>query len=146
MGSLQAHERTQEKNEEIRKDTFTGIGYGRAGFHGKGCDRGRGRCHFNGQGRQSFSAQKVNKKNVKCYNWKQFGHVKSNCWNQASYVEEESQESKLFMAHIYTNEVSDNAWFVDSGCLNHTTYNKSPFKELRDKKRIQVDGKDTIAA
>ena len=95
------------KGEENSKHVSNGgRGRGRGGFHGRGCGRGRGRGHFDGQERQSqerqsFSEQRRNKSSVQCYNCKKFGHVKANCWNQASYVEEESQESKLFMAHFH---------------------------------------------
>lgn len=34
------------------------------------------------------------------------------------------------MAFFSTNEVSNDVWFVNSGCLNHMTDDISLFKEL----------------
>lgn len=151
MGSLQAHEarlnRSQDKNEEkvfqvkgeaSKNDESVGRGHGRGSFRGRGRGRSRGRGCSNWQERQSQVEEKGNKNGARCYNCKKFGHVKANCRNQASYVEEESQESKLFMAHLYTNKVSHDAWFVDSGCSNHMTGNRLLFKELDESQKLQV--------
>ncbi|XP_074585493.1 uncharacterized protein LOC141841246 [Curcuma longa] len=165
MGSLQAHEarrtRSVEKNDEKtfqvkgeieKKEDFVGRGCGRGGFRGRG--RGRGRSNFD---RQFNGDQKWNKNSVQCYGCKRFGHIKTNCRNssQANYVQEGNEESKLFMVHSNSNEVQNDIWFLDSGCSNHMTGNKSLFKELDesqkmlvrlgDNKQIQVEGKDTIA-
>lgn len=58
------------------------------------------------------------------------------------------------MIHIYANKVSNDVWFADSGCSDHTINYKSLFKELdesqklqvrlEDNKQMQVDGKGII--
>ncbi|KAE8712717.1 Detected protein of unknown function [Hibiscus syriacus] len=83
-----------------------------------------------------------------------------NCWRrskqeQASYVEQEDDEIKLFMAYQENAASHRNIWFLDSGCSNHITGVKSLFNEidetfkqkvtLEDNKQIQVEGKCNVA-
>ncbi|XP_038685787.1 uncharacterized protein LOC119985569 [Tripterygium wilfordii] len=79
----------------------------------------------------------------------------ANCWSreeQANYVEENEEESMLFMVHSSANDVSNEVWFLDSGCSKHMSGVRSMFKELDeshklqvrlgDNKPIQVEGKE----
>ena len=83
--------------------------------------------------------------------------MKADCWKrekQASYVEKIEENSKLFMTHSQIHNISNDIWFLDSGCSNHMSGIKSIFRDidethklnvrLGDNKQIQVEGKGTI--
>ncbi|XP_073301409.1 uncharacterized protein [Primulina huaijiensis] len=169
-----AFQASQVKGEIEKKENFAERIRGRGSFRGRGRGRGRGRssgqerqffgdqkwnkstvqCY--GQERQPFGDQKWNKSSVQCYECQKFGHIKANCpdGSQANYANEEKQESKLFMVHSHSNDLQNDVWFLDSGCPNHMTGNKSLFKELDESQKmqvrlgdnelIQVEGKVTI--
>ena len=69
-------------------------------------------------------------------------------------MEENEENSKLFMTHSQVNDISNDIWFLDSGCSNHMSGIKSIFRDidethklnvrLGDNKQIQVEGKGTI--
>ena len=173
MSSLQAHEerllRSNEKNEEKafqvkgesqkeKMESSAGRGRGRGGFPGRGHGRGQGR----GEARGRFSENKQNKSLIQCHYCKKFGHKQAYCWNkqkdennQTSFAEKTDEESKLFMALFCDGEVSNDVWFLDIGCYNHMSTMRSLFKELDeskksevrlgDNKKIQVEGKGTVA-
>ncbi|KAL4354891.1 hypothetical protein GQ457_06G009200 [Hibiscus cannabinus] len=75
-----------------------------------------------------------------------------NCWYKDENKEE---ERKLFMAIYNVDDVSNDVWFVDSGCSNHMTSVRSMFKDLDesykikvtlgDNKQVQVEGKGIVA-
>ncbi|XP_070028808.1 uncharacterized protein [Nicotiana sylvestris] len=146
MGSLQSHEsrinKSIEKNEEQAfqvkegppiqnekspKQRTQGCG-GRGAFRRRG--RGRGRGQF-GRGRNG----------QQCYNCHKFGHIEANCWykkNQASYAEEEQEESMFFMARSTIMDHKIGIWFVDNGCSHHMSGERSAFRELDETKRRQI--------
>ena len=173
LGSLQAHEarlnRPVEKHEEkafqvkgeasySREFDKAAVGRGR----GRGAFRGKSRCKGRGRGRafeqrHSTNEQKGNSSGIQCYHYKKFGHVKADCWykeKQVNFAKKNDEESKLFMAHYDTNEVTSDVWFVDNGCSNHMSGMKGIFKELDetqkisinlgDNKDIQVEGKGMV--
>ena len=174
MSSLQTHEerlnRKQEKEEEKafqvkgevskEKTEFShGRGNGRGGYRGRG--RG-GRFGGRGRGRSSEQRSFNQKSSIQCYHCKKFGHKESECWaksrgesKRANFVEKDDVEETLFMAHFLEKEAIHDVWFVDSGCSNHMCNDQSMFEELDtnqksevrlgDNKKVQVDGKSTIA-
>ncbi|KAJ8752089.1 hypothetical protein K2173_001764 [Erythroxylum novogranatense] len=170
MSSLQAHEdrlnaseeNVEEKAFQLTEESFfigrsensrtRGHG-GRGGFQGRG--RGRGRGSSGGDRRQSKSG-------IECYYCKKFGHREADCWtkqrdeqNQASFTEKPEEESNMFMAHSLADAVSNDVWFIDSGCSNHMTGIRQLFKQLDesqksevrlgDDKLMKVEGRGTIA-
>ena len=83
--------------------------------------------------------------------------MKADCWKrekQASYVEENEENSKLIMTHSQVHDISNDIWFLDSRCSNHMSGIKSIFRDideihklkvrLEDSKQIQMEGKGTI--
>ncbi|KAJ7949808.1 Retrovirus-related Pol polyprotein from transposon TNT 1-94 [Quillaja saponaria] len=167
QGSSKAHEsrinKSLEKNEERafqmkeespiqnEKSPEQGTqGRGRGAFRGKGRGKGRGQYGWTNSRRSG----------MQCHHCHRFGHIEANCWyknNQASYVEEEEEDNMLFIAHSTIVDHEIGVWFVDSGCSNHMSREKSAFKKLDetkkkkgriwlgDNKEIQVEGKGTIA-
>ncbi|XP_031253080.1 uncharacterized protein LOC116111015 [Pistacia vera] len=157
MSSLHAHEerlnRSHDKNEEKafqvkvessqkgKAENFSekkqGRGDNYGGFHGRGRGRGRGRGQF-GEYRQ-------NKSSIWCHYCNKLGHKEADCWakqknanSQANFAEKADEDSKLFMAHFCNNVVSDDVWFLDSGCSNHMTGTRSLFKELDESQKSKV--------
>ena len=69
-------------------------------------------------------------------------------------MEKNEENSKLFMTHSQVHDISNDIWFLDSGCSNHMSGIKSIFRDidethklnvrLGDNKQIQVEGKGTI--
>ena len=69
-------------------------------------------------------------------------------------MEKNEENSKLFMTHSQVHNISNDIWFLDSGCSNHMLGIKSIFRDidethklnvrLGDNKQIQVEGKGTI--
>lgn len=165
MGSLQSHEsrinksteRTEEQAFQVKeqpqiqneKSLEQGVqGRGRGSFRGRGRGRGRSQSKWTNSRRNG----------VQCYNCHRFGHIEANCWyknDQAGYVEEEEEESMLFMARSTTIDHKTDVWFVDSGCSHHMTGDRKGFKELDetkkrriwlgDNKEIQVEGEGIVA-
>ena len=48
------------------------------------------------------------------------------------------EDNHLFIAHSSTGATSDDVWFVDSGCSNHTSGTKSLFRELDESQKSEV--------
>lgn len=95
--------------------------------------RGRGRGSFRGRGRGRGS----NRATIECFKCHKLGHYQSECptWNNnANYVELSEKEELLLMAFV--EEVGSQRecmWFLDSGCSNHMTGDKSWFTNLDEK-------------
>lgn len=62
-------------------------------------------------------------------------------WLTSKFCERKKREkeSKLFMVSSHSNEVQNDVWFLDSGCSNHMTNNKSLFKEHDDPQKCKLD-------
>ena len=104
-----------------------------------------------GRGRPSTSVQ--------CYHCQKFGHIARFCINKTAeerdnnFINLEDDGDTMFMI-LSTQEVSVNdTWYLDSGCNNHMTGNKSIFvqiverqKEVRtgDDKKLNVQGIEDI--
>ena len=150
-------------------------------FRGGRQARGRGRgWNFRGRGRGSVdrspgdegNSQKYRickrsnhveencwfKGKPQCHNCKKFGHLQRDCrfknTQQASRVEEKDDEANLFYACQNALEQENEVWFLDSGCTNHMTGNKSIFHKMDasissqvkmgNGVLVQVKGKGTI--
>ncbi|KAL5837969.1 hypothetical protein ACOSQ3_015138 [Xanthoceras sorbifolium] len=88
---------------------------------------GRGRGNFKGRGRQSF-----NKTTVECYCCHKLGHFQWECPSkekEANYAE--TQEEMLLMAYLDGNkDMTEDVWYLDSGCSNHMCGMKNFFSDL----------------
>ncbi|KAH0709243.1 hypothetical protein KY284_010670 [Solanum tuberosum] len=105
------------------------------GIHGRG--KGSFRGTWRGGGRSQSSWTNSRKCGMQCYNCNRFGHIQANCWyknDQASYVEEEEEESMFFMARSSTIDHKMDVSFVDSGCSHHMNGERKGFKELDESK------------
>ncbi|KAJ0083656.1 hypothetical protein Patl1_30606 [Pistacia atlantica] len=122
-----ADEKNEEKAFQVRGEAsneekeVASRGHGRGGFRGRG---GHVRGHGDEQN-DEMQQLRSNRSGVQCYYCKRFGHVKAECWKlrekQASYVEQEEEEVKLFMAYHADTTTSNNIWFLNNGCSNHMT-------------------------
>ena len=127
QSSLLVHEQKFNRNngeEQALKVTYdeeySGRGRGRTIFR-----NGRGR----GRGRQTY-----NKAIIECYKYHQLGHYQYECptvGKHANYVQLDESEELLFMAYIESQGVTrDDVWFLDSGCSNHMSGDRTLFFEL----------------
>ncbi|KAL1211506.1 Retrovirus-related Pol polyprotein from transposon TNT 1-94 [Cardamine amara subsp. amara] len=179
MSSLLSHEdrlvKKLEKSEEKAfhvKGEYSGHNISNGAGRGRGVfGSGRGRGRFGGHGdygrgrgqSDSFSLsynRGTNKSNIQCHYCKKYGHMQVDCWKkqkeekQASFVEQEDVQPRLFMAYK-SHDVSKTVWYLDSGCSNHMTGIKSMFREideshklkvkLGDDKEVQVEGRGVVA-
>ena len=97
---------------------------------------------------------------VRCHKCGQLGHVErihksQQQQGEVKAVVEELQEEQLFVVSCFATSSSQKTWLIDSGCINHMTYDQGLFKELEkivtSKVRIgngaylAVKGKGTVA-
>ncbi|XP_071913903.1 uncharacterized protein [Coffea arabica] len=135
-------------------DSQRGGRYGRGRGRGKN-SRGRGRNNLqrglNAENSQSCSyCGKTNylekncwhKDKPKCYYCKRFGHIEKDCRfktnHQAQFSEDKQGEGNLFYACHITTEVKNNMWYIDSGCSNHMTRDRSIFIDLDKSIKTEV--------
>ena len=81
------------------------------------------------------------KSGIQCHYCKKFGHMKTDCWKrekQASYMEKNEENSKLFMTHSYVHNISNDIWFLDSRCSNHMSGIKSIFRDIDETHKLNV--------
>ena len=57
-------------------------------------------------------------------------------------MEENEENSKLFMTHSQVNDISNDIWFLDSGCSNHMSNIKSMFKDIDKTHKLKVRLRD----
>nr|GFB58473.1 retrovirus-related Pol polyprotein from transposon TNT 1-94 [Tanacetum cinerariifolium] len=96
--------------------------------------RGRERGSYRGRGRGRNSS-------LRCSNCNKYGHSEKFCWSKpekAKYVEEEEDENYLFMTHGEPKESTKDIWYIDSGCSNHMTGDRSKFEKLDESRKSQV--------
>ncbi|GMI86767.1 hypothetical protein HRI_002346000 [Hibiscus trionum] len=133
MSSLISHEARINRSHENSKETTFQVkeefSKGGTDFHGRGRGGGRGRCSYG----------KSYKSSIQCRYYSKMGHKEAECWakqreeqKQAHFIENVEEEDSLFMVRspIQCDKSSKYVWFLDSGCSNHMSGNKSLFKEL----------------
>lgn len=148
QASLQIHESkvTEKKSEEqvLKVENEPRGARGRGNWRGRSSYRGRGRG-------RSY----VNKSAIDCFNCGKLGHYSFECTEKANYAEFDEEEELLLMAHADMSKTEGKrVWFLDSGCSNHMTGEKSWFTELKEdfkhsvrlgnNSRLAVEGKGNI--
>ena len=95
-----------------------------------------------------------------CQYSKKFGHIETYFWtrkkdrqNQANFSENTENECRLFMAHSVVTNITNNVWFINTGCSNYISGIRSLFRpdesqkiEVRfgDDKKVRSEGNGTI--
>lgn len=76
----------------------------------------------------------MNRSAINCFRCRKLGHYQFECTSlekKANYVEFDEEEELLLTAHAdLSNAEGKGVWFLDSGCSNHMTGEKSWFYEL----------------
>lgn len=151
QSSLVLHEQKFRKNssgEEQALKATVEAGRGRG-------ERGRGRGMYGGRGR---GRQSYNCATIECFKCHKLGHYQYECpsWDKdVNFAEFDEEEELLLMSYVeMANANNEEAWFLDSGCSNHMTGDKSAFKEmdgafrqmvkLGNNMRMNVRGKGSI--
>ncbi|BBH09623.1 ADP glucose pyrophosphorylase large subunit 1 [Prunus dulcis] len=145
----------KETNDEGSAQDY---GYPR-GRRDYGYQRGRGDYGFP-RGRGDYGGIQEEEEENKCYNCKQYGHIKSTCKNktnggaESSFVHEKASEREndnvVLLAYAAAREgnVCAEKWYLDSGCSNHMTGNKSAFVNFKHTNNSEVrigDGGKLVA-
>lgn len=125
--------------------------------------------HFSqgkGRGRDSnhstnFKPKSTDKSNIECYRCHRYGHYKFECRTnlnknrgaRSNFVEKE-EISVLMVCHA-KEDTHQNVWYLDTGCSNHMSGNKSAFSHLDesyhdtvkfgDNSTISVMGKGNVS-
>ncbi|KAL4021013.1 hypothetical protein IC575_019802 [Cucumis melo] len=115
---------------------------------GRGSGRGRGFGRNQGGGRGNFSQ-------IQCFNCGKYGHFQANCWalkngvgNTTMNMHKEQKkidEGILFLACSVQDNVVEPTWYLDSGCSNHMTGNRSIFVTLDESFQSEVKIGDNTA-
>ncbi|XP_022004485.1 uncharacterized protein LOC110902055 [Helianthus annuus] len=141
LGILQSHElRLKQYDDASVEQAFQvqGNSYDRSrqfknDMSGRG--RGKGRNMFNGM--------------IRCYNCQRIGHTARFCNKREDSdrsnnvmlhkedVEDENDDT-MFMIFNVEEVVKNDCWYLDSGCSNHMTGNKSLFINLNESDRREV--------
>ncbi|KAJ0795822.1 putative RNA-directed DNA polymerase [Helianthus annuus] len=141
LGILQSHElRLKQYDEAPMEQTFQVQNFERSRqfrYENNGRGRGRGRGRTSGQ--------------IRCYNCQKLGHTARFCnqrrdenerMNNALLHEEEGVNDKnddtMFMIFNVEEIPKNNCWYLDSGCSNHMTGDKSLFITLNESERREV--------
>ncbi|XP_047148704.1 uncharacterized protein LOC124820956, partial [Vigna umbellata] len=86
---------------------------------------------------------KFDKKKVRCYNCKHFGHFPKECWKgdgaknkpkeRVHLAQDDTSDSEVVMLMANTNEDQSNdvVWYLDSGCSTHMTRKKEWFVKMK---------------
>nr|GFA08034.1 putative zinc finger, CCHC-type [Tanacetum cinerariifolium] len=132
MGSLQSHEaRINRSNVNGEEKAFQTRGECESSNHQA---RGRGRGSYRGRGRGRNTT-------LKCSHCNKYGHSDNYCWYKpedgVNYVEQD-EDNFLFMAITTTKEENNEIWYLDSGCSNHMTGDRSKFQDLDESIKSQV--------
>lgn len=126
QASLQIHE--SKVIERKSEEQVLQVQNEQRGARGRGNWRGRGSYRGRGRGR-SF----VNRYAINCFKCGKQGHYQFECTSaeKVNYVEFDEEEELLLMAHTDMSKAEDKRiWFLDSGCSNHMTGEKTWFTDL----------------
>nr|KYP50124.1 Retrovirus-related Pol polyprotein from transposon TNT 1-94 [Cajanus cajan] len=137
QGSLEAYEqRLREKNGDKSGN--------------KNWSGGRRRGYAQWRGGRSGSGSGSDKSYVQCYNCNKYGHYAVDCWSKESSngkeeevnvaQKEESEDEVLLMVTTTKPEKKTfgESWYLDTGCSNHMTFQKSWFIDLNEKIKSRV--------
>lgn len=126
QASLQIHE--SKVTEKKSQEQVLQVENEPRGARGRGIWRGRGRSSYRGRGRGRSA---VDRSTITCFNCEKKGHYSFECTEKANYVEFDEKEELLLMAQVDLSKTEGQGiWFLDSGCSNHMTGEKSWFMEL----------------
>ncbi|KAJ8775178.1 hypothetical protein K2173_020182 [Erythroxylum novogranatense] len=118
QSSLLVHEQKMRRPNNVAEEQVLKVSYE---------DRGRGRGRFN-------------KATVECFRCHKLGHFQYECpmEGKANYAEIDEEEGDiLLMAYTPIQEKKEEVWFLDSGCSNHMTRDKSWFYKLDEDFDVQ---------
>jgi len=139
QASLLVHEqkvvekRSEEQVLQVMNEPRNAQGRGRGIFQ-------RGRIHSKGRGR---ARPFVNRSAINCFRCGKQGHYQFECSSSekgvVNYAEFDEEEELLLMAHTEASKAEGKGiWFLDSGCSNHITGDKTWFIELDEKFKHSV--------
>ena len=100
--------------------------------------RGRDRRSYRGRGRGR--ARLVNT-SLHCSHCNKDWHSDRFCWykpEEAKFAEANDEEEFLFMTSSNLVDSAKEVWYVDNGCSNHMTGDRSKFKSLDESVKSQV--------
>ncbi|XP_020266886.1 uncharacterized protein LOC109842418 [Asparagus officinalis] len=105
-------------------------------------ERGRGRGAYRGRGR-GRGRQMYNKAIVECYKCHKLGHFQFECpsWDKEANYAEMGEEEEEILLTAYEEENGarrEDIWFLDSGCSNHMSGDKSMFCDLDESFKHRV--------
>ena len=131
--------------EDTRRETT--FPYGRGRGRGRGYGRGRGRWRDTQASKQEGT---WDKSNVECFRCHKRGHYQYECPDLAGKEETNFVESEevLLMAYVQKEEATNSEiWYLDSGCSNHMSGNKSLFSELNEtfREHVKLGDNSTVA-
>ncbi|KAL5724118.1 hypothetical protein ACHQM5_007419 [Ranunculus cassubicifolius] len=160
QSSLLVHEQrmqgpsiTEEQALKVSSNNHSSSWRGSGRGRGRG-NRGRGRGR-GGRGRNSHShnhdSAKLDKSDVECYRCHGYGHFRSECYANlqkgkgAKSNFAEVEEETLLLACHNRDETQSNIWYIDTGCSNHMTGDKSIFSNLDESFQTSVKFGDNSA-
>lgn len=138
---------------------YRGGNFGRGRGRGRN-SRGRGRGFYERNQNKTENEKKCShcgrssheykdcwfKDKPKCHKCGRFGHLQKECYSntqpqnqqQANYIEEKQGEGNMFYASQNASEKRNDVWYIDSGCSNHMTGDKSIFVSIDTSINSQV--------
>ena len=142
---------TIKKDDYDRKNNKKGKNNSKGGNWSKGKNKGSKKGESSKEGNSNQKKKNFDKKKIQCFKCEKFGHFASKCWSgkekQAKNDEEEakieqdgSDSESLFMMVTTTSNESCNSesWFLDTGCSNHMTGNKTWLREVDPGRNTKV--------
>jgi len=118
---FQKSSREEQALKVTLEDRLGGRGRGKRGF--RGGERGRGRQAFNNTTMECY----------RCYKLSHFHYECPTMNKEVNYAELDEEIEILLMSHMELHEVRhEDAWFLDSRCLNHMCGDKAMFCELNE--------------
>nr|KYP39567.1 Retrovirus-related Pol polyprotein from transposon TNT 1-94 [Cajanus cajan] len=86
---------------------------------------------------------------VQCYNCNKYGHYAADCWSkgnssnreeEANVAQKEDSEDEVLLMVTTTEpeKIYGESWYLDTGCSNHMSFQKSWFIELNEKIKTKV--------
>jgi len=132
---------TIKKDENDRKNFKKGKKNSKGGNWSKGKNNGSEKGESSKEG-NSNQRKKIDKKKIQCFKCEKFGHYASECWSgkgeqskndeeEAKIAQDDSDDSLVMMVTTTSTEsCNSESWFLDTGCSNHMTGNKTWLREV----------------